>query len=116
MLMHLDSLYSQSHVGFRRQNLPSLLAKYFYDIRSVFESIHELVKDNAPVFFVVGSNHTITSEGRFEIDTVKHIAQIAKACGLILVDQVSMDMLVSRDVFKKNAVASEVILFFRNKL
>lgn len=116
MLIQLDRLYSQSHVGFRRQNLPSLLAKYFYDIKSVFESIHELVKDNAPVFFVVGNNHTITSEGRFEIDTVNHIAKIANACGLILVDQVSMDMLVSRDVFKKNAVASEVILYFRNKL
>lgn len=116
MLIHLDRLYSQSHVGFRRQNLPSLLAKYFYDIKSVFESIHELVKDNAPVFFVVGNNHTITSEGRYEIDTVNHIAKIANACGLILVDQVSMDMLVSRDVFKKNAVASEMILHFKNKL
>lgn len=106
-------LNSTVHVGFRRRNLPALLAKYFFDMRAVLEGIRELLRPGAPAYVVVGNNHTIAGGEKVDIQTATLISDVAAAVGLAPTDRIPMEMLVSRDIFKKNAVASEVILAFR---
>lgn len=109
----IDRVYklnANAKVGFRRKNLPSLLAKYFLDMQHVFRGMLRALRPGAKAYVVVGSNHTIAGGQRVEIDTPALLAQLAESCDFRLVDSIKMEMLVSRDIFKKNASESEEIL------
>ena len=56
---------------------------------------------------------TIAGGQRVDIETDRLLGLIGQSVGLTLAQTIPMEMLVSRDIFKKNAVASESILFFR---
>ena len=113
----IDLIYESNksnQVGFRRQNLPSLLAKYFFDMREVLESFKYLLRSDRPAFVVVGNNHTFSGDQRIEIDTDDLLGKLGESVGLKMEEKLPMEMLVSRDIFKKNAGRAESILFFRN--
>ena len=65
-------------------------------------------------FVVVGNNHTLAGGKRVEITTVRLLAEVAEAVGFEMVEEIPMEMLVSREIFKKNAIESESILHLRN--
>lgn len=109
----IHHLNSEAEVGFRRRNLPALLSRYFFEMRNVFTTFVRMLKPGAPAYVVVGNNHTIAGGQRVEIETDRLLAQLGESIGLRLEDMLSMEMLVSRDVFKKNASNAETILFFR---
>lgn len=108
-------LNSNFPVGFRRKNLSSLLAKYFLDMRFVLIEVEKLLKQAGQAFIVVGDNHTIAGGVRMEIPTTKLLADIAASVGFQIREQITMDMLVPRDIFRKNAVKSERILWLRRE-
>jgi DNA modification methylase len=110
----INELNKNSNVGFRRKNLPSLLAKYFFDMRGSLIEMKQMLKAGAPAYIVIGNNHTIAGGQKVEIKTDNLLGQLGEAVGLNLEETISMDMLISRDIFKRNAVASETILCFRN--
>jgi site-specific DNA-methyltransferase (cytosine-N4-specific) len=112
----IQNVYSRNakvEVGFRRRNLPALLTKYFIDMRQVLESMKGVLKPGGPAFVVVGNNHTIAGGERVEIETANLLTDVARSVGMIPEDRISMEMLVSRDIFRNNAVASEDILCLR---
>lgn len=111
----IDTLNRQVEVGFRRRNLPALLARYFLDMQQVFQTFLRLLKPGAPAYVVVGNNHTIAGGQRVEIETDKLLAYLGESVGLRLEERLSMEMLVSRDIFKENASSAETILFFKNQ-
>jgi len=112
---HVQETNTHADVGFRRRNLAALLGKYFLDTAAVFESLRLLLKARAPVFVVIGSNHTYARGQRIEIPTAMLLGKLAELHGLELVEAIPMEMLVSRDIFKKNASASETILYLRKR-
>lgn len=116
LIKRIESLNSGANVGFRRRNLPALLAKYFFDMRDVIQGIFDALKPGSYAFVVVGNNHTIAGGHRVDIQTASLLRDIAKLRGFEVADSLSMDMLVSRDIFKKNAMTSEEILAFRKPL
>ena len=109
----VDSLNSTIEVGFRRRNLPALLAKYFIDMRDVFVGINSMLKPGCPAYVVIGSNHTVAGGIHVDIDTASILIDLAESIGLKFEERISMEMLVSRDIHKKNACASEEILCLR---
>ncbi len=109
----VDELNREADVGFRRRNLPALLARYFLDMREVFGEIKNMLRANAPAFIVIGNNHTFAGGQRVDIETDRLLGLLGEAAGLRLEDSLAMDMLVSRDIFKKNAGTAETILFLR---
>lgn len=113
LIEKVEQLNTNTNVGFRRRNLSALLAKYFLDMREVLTCFPQLLKPGAPAYVVVGNNHTIAGGERVEIDTPNLIADIALSLGLELTEHIPMDMLISRDIFKRNAMSAEVILAFR---
>jgi site-specific DNA-methyltransferase (cytosine-N4-specific) len=113
LIQKVDTLNSKIEVGFRRRNLPALLTKYFMDMQQVFEGMKAVLRPGRPSYVVIGNNHTIAGGERVEIDTASLLVDIATAVGIKSERRIPMEMLVSRDIFKKNAVASEEILCFR---
>jgi len=113
----IDSIYKlnqSTDVGFRRKNLPSLLSKYFLDMRNVFIEMKRMLAPGAPAYLVIGNNHTVAGGKKVDITTDDFLCQMGESIGLKLEHTIPMDMLVSRDIFKKNAVKTETILCFRN--
>jgi site-specific DNA-methyltransferase (cytosine-N4-specific) len=109
----VEKLNDGTNVGFRRRNLPALLSKYFFDMKEVIEGMKLALKPGHCAFVVVGNNHTIAGGQRVEIQTAKLLQDIAESIGFEIAEPLQMDMLVSRDIFKGNAMASEEILVFR---
>lgn len=113
LISHIEMLNEGTEAGFRRKNLPALLSKYFFDMREVLEGIYQLLKPGGVAFVVVGNNHTIAGGQRVDICTAKLLSQIAETLNFEISPSLPMEMLVSRDIFKKNAMESEEILAFR---
>ena len=115
LIQKVDTLNAGTEVGFRRRNLPALLTKYFTDMQQVFEGIKHVLRPGCPAYVVIGNNHTIAGGERVEIETARLLTGIASELGLKVEGRIPMEMLVSRDIFRNNAVASEEILCFRNE-
>lgn len=113
LITRIESLNSGTSVGFRRRNLPALLSKYFFDMKDVLNGVHMALKPGAMAFVVVGNNHTVAGGHRVDIQTASLLQEVAEMVGLEVAESLSMDMLVSRDIFRKNAMGSEEILAFR---
>lgn len=109
----IENLNEGTGVGFRRRNLPALLSKYFFDMKEVLKGMNLALKPGCVAFVVVGNNHTIAGGQHINIQTASLLKDIARSIGFEVANSLSMDMLVSRDIFKKNAMASEEILAFR---
>ena len=60
LILKIDSLNSKGTVGFRRKNLSALLAKYFFDMKSVLQGIHYCLKPGSSAYIVIGDNHTVS--------------------------------------------------------
>lgn len=113
LVRKIERLNEGTDAGFRRQNLPALLSKYFFDMRDVLSGVHTVLKPGGYAFVVVGNNHTIAGGQRVDIETAKLLAETAAMLRFEVQPSLSMDMLVSRDIFRKNAMATEEILFLR---
>ncbi|MBW2367916.1 MAG: hypothetical protein JRH15_08520 [Deltaproteobacteria bacterium] len=98
--------------GFRRQNLPSLLSKYFFDMKEIFRTYTRLLRPGAHAYVVVGNNHTVAGGQRVEIETDGYLAELGESIGLIVDEQIPMEMLVSRDIFRNNTGSAETIICF----
>lgn len=109
----IDTLNNNHDVGFRRRNLSALLFKYFSDMKCVIHSMHDALKNGGTAYIVVGNNHTIAGGERVDIETAQLLATLANQVGFIVEPSLSMDMLASRGIFRKNAMATEEILYLR---
>lgn len=110
MIQRIDLLNKAGNAGFRRRNLSALLAKYFFDMRETMQQAFSLLKPGGTMFLIVGNNRTTAGGQLIEIRTAEHLGAIASDLGLQMADDMAMDMLASRDVFRKNAMPSEQIL------
>ena len=109
----IHRLNSKGDIGFRRRNTAALLGKYFVDMKEVLSGLRHLLTRKGSLFLVIGNNHTIAGGTRVDIPTADLLHDIAEASGFQLTERIPMEMLVSRNIFKKNAVASETILRFK---
>lgn len=114
LISKIHRLNQKAPVGFRRRNLPSLLYKYFIDMRSVFAGMRTALKPRASAFVVVGNNHTFAGGKRVDILTAELLSDLSKDVGFEEAARIPMEMLVSREIFKKNAIESEYILHLVN--
>ena len=110
LIERIDRLNKATAVGFRRRNLSALLSKYFFDMYSVIEQTHILLRPGGVMFMVIGNNRTTAGRELIEISTADHLAATAETLGFEITNSLSMDMLASRDIFRKNAMKSEQIL------
>ena len=113
LIERIDQLNKEEPTGFRRRNLSALLSKYFFDMREVMQQAFTLLRSGGAMFLVVGSNRTTAGGHTVEIPTPYLLRDIASSLGFQALGDISMEMLVSRNIFKKNAVPSENILMLQ---
>jgi DNA modification methylase len=115
LIDRIDRLNSNGKVGFRRRNLSALLAKYFLDMREVLSQQYGMLRPRGTMYMVIGNNRTTAGGEEVEIETAKHLGQIAETIGFQIDARIPMEMLVSRDIFRNNAMPSEQILSLRKR-
>ena len=110
VIERIDRLNTRGPAGFRRKNLSALLSRYFFDMREVLINIREILRPGGAAFLVVGNNRTTAGGELVQIRTADHLAAIAERERFKVIETLPMDMLPSRDIFRKNAVPSEKII------
>jgi hypothetical protein len=112
----IDRIAAVNHgegVGFRRRNLPALLGKYFLSMLDAMRSARELMKPGAFGHYIVGNNSTEVDGEKIEIPTDHFLVGLGAAAGWTPVEQIPMERIASRDIFRENRGSSETILCFR---
>jgi site-specific DNA-methyltransferase (cytosine-N4-specific) len=115
LIRRIEKLNNGTDAGFRRLNLPALLSKYFFDMKDVLQNVKSLLKRGGSAFLVVGNNHTIAGGQRIDILTADLLEELADQANFSIQPAISMEMLLSRDIFRKNTSESEKILVLRKK-
>jgi len=110
LIVRIERLNRDADVGFRRKNLAPLLAKYFLDMKDVFGSMRRLLRRGGTAYVVVGSNRTVAGGEEVEIPTPRLLNLLAAQVGFETRESIPMEMLVSRDIFRRNAIPTEEIL------
>ncbi len=112
----IDKIAEENHkpqVGFRRRNLPALLAKYFLDMKDSMKMADAMLKPGATAFYIVGSNSTNCAGKKVAIETNRLLWELSERVGWSQERYINMDMPLSRDLFKRNQGASEAVLMFK---
>jgi len=108
-----DVNHHNDKVGFRRRNLPALLARYFLSMLDAMRSVHILMKPGAYGYYVVGNNSTLVKEKKTVIPTDNFLFDLGAAAGWHPVEKIPMELITSRDIFRENRGTSESILCFK---
>jgi site-specific DNA-methyltransferase (cytosine-N4-specific) len=113
----IDRIAKANHdndkIGFRRRNLPALLARYFLSMLDAMRSAHILMKPGAYGYYVVGNNSTFVKDKKIVIPTDNFLFDLGAAAGWHPVEKISMELIASRDIFRENRGSSESILCFK---
>lgn len=99
--------------GFRKRAMPTLLYRYFVDMKQVFRGVHSLLKPDAPFALVVGSNRTTIGGVERAIDTPRLLADIASGSGWRLVEILDLQTYQRYGLHSANAVRSESLVVLR---
>jgi len=113
LIERIYELNSNSSVGFRRQNMPSLLYKYFSDMKLVFRQVWRVLKPGKLFAVIIGSNHTYAGGERVEISTDQLLIDIGESLGFQIVQRMAMTDQPAYMIHSKNMVQSETIFILR---
>ncbi|MEM7534921.1 MAG: RNA methylase, partial [Chloroflexota bacterium] len=100
--------------GFRRQAVPLLMYRYFYNMREMFEQVKLITKKEAPFALVVGHNRTTLGGKVFDLDTPAYLKEIAEACGWQHIESYPLQTYQRYDIHKTNSVKLETLLVLNN--
>ena len=96
-----------SRDGFRRQATPTLIYRYFADMRQVFAGLVKVLPKRAKLAFVVGATHTTLSGQRFDIDAPKWLAHIAEQLGFTVKEVIPLQTYQRYGLHQKNSIQAE---------
>ncbi len=102
----------QTASGFRKQNLPALLFRYFQDMKLAFDNMAYVLKPGASSFVVVGDSKTTAGEDIIPIPTGALLTEVASLCGLQCVEQIPISVTTENMAHIRNAIVENVVLHF----
>ena len=113
LIDHIASSYHEEGVGFRRRNLPALLAKYFLDMHDSMKASYQMMKNGSEAYYIVGNNSTNIKGQNIKINTNELLWELGTKIGWQQSKYIDMELLQSRDIFKENCGTAESILMFK---
>ncbi|MBN1874933.1 MAG: hypothetical protein JXA33_11940 [Anaerolineae bacterium] len=114
LIDEIAEVYHTDTVGFRRRNLPALLSRYYLDMLDAMKAARRMMRPDSMAFYVVGNNSTRVQGKRVVIPTDRFLWEIGGKAGWHQEKFIDMELLPSRDIFRKNTGTSESILVFRS--
>jgi hypothetical protein len=99
--------------GFRRQNLPSLLLRFFSDMLLVFRNCAGVLRPGGEAMMVVGDNVTEVRGLKRRIPTTDFVALLGRSVGLTLVERIPITVTTEHYVHLGNAITRNEVIRFR---
>ena len=99
--------------GFRKQNTPFLLYKYFADMSQMFNRVHKLLKKDAYFCLVVGYNKTSIGKPQL-IDTPSLLAEEAIMQGFRLEEIIPLETYQRYGLHAKQAITGEALIVLKS--
>lgn len=112
-IRRLRDLNRSVQVGFRRENLPSLLLKYFRDMADVLQEMARVLRPGGYCVIIIGNNRTVAGHQLVDIPTGDLLVDIAAKKGLRLWKALDMTDQPAYLPHSQNGIRSETILFFQ---
>jgi len=109
----LEVTRSDNTAGFRRQQLPTVLAKYFVGVAAVLSELRTRLLPGSHLWFVLGDSRTQVGGRRWIIPTVDEFASIAKHAGYDYVERVPITVTREDVVHAKHAITENAIVHLR---
>lgn len=112
-LQALDARVKQSDAGFRRQNMPALLMRFFTDMQVILQNCRVSLKKGGQAMIIIGDNRTTIGDKEIRIPTTDWIQEIAKSEHFDLVERLDISVTTENLVHIKNAIKENVVLWLR---
>jgi hypothetical protein len=103
-------------VGFRRENMPALLWRYFKDMHANLTNVAALLKPGSTAYYVVGDSRTNAGGTWVPIETCRHICEIAEMVGLTVHSPIQIDVTTENYKHIKNAITTNEVLIFQKPI
>jgi len=115
IIRRIHALNKSSIVGFRRQNMASLLYRYFNDMAMVFRNLDQLLRVGGSAFFVIGDTTTVAGDEPIAIKSGKVLQEFALSVGWEVKDVIPITVTTENRLHIKNSVTENDILWFVKK-
>lgn len=100
--------------GFRKQAVPTLVYKYFSEMKEMFINVKTMLKQDARYGLVVGHNKTMLGEKKYNIDTPELLAILAEDCGWDIEEIFPLQTYKRYGLNSKNAINKESLIILKN--
>lgn len=114
-LQDFTARVSAAKVGFRRENMPALLMRFFLDMKTVLEHCYRSLRSGGEAMIVIGDNRTRLNRNYERIATTEFLAEIASDIGFKLKERINISVTTENLVHIKNAITSNVVLRLTKK-
>ncbi len=114
-IKRIYDLNYNAQVGFRRKNKPSLLYRYFMDMRTAMLQMHRLLKENGICMIIIGDNVTTAGNAKCQIPihTAQYLRLIAESIGFQTVEEIPITVSRENVAHFRHAITKNKILIFK---
>ena len=109
----LRNAFDPNRDGFRRQNTPAVVYRYFAGMTQAMAIARKYLKEGGWLAFIVGKNRTSLGGNEYLIDTPDLLAATGKHVGLKFIDMYKLDTYSRYDVHSRNSIRDERLLIMQ---
>ena len=109
----LKNAYDRDTDGFRRQNTPAVVYRYFAGMTRVMTMAERCLRKGGWLAFIVGPNRTSLGGAKFLIDTPALLAATGAHVGLEVREMYELNAYSRYDVHSRNSIREERLLVMR---
>jgi site-specific DNA-methyltransferase (cytosine-N4-specific) len=109
----LVEAYDSEVDGFRRQNTPAVVYRYFAGMKQAMTSARKYLRNGGWLAFIVGPNRTTLGGETFVIDTPALLAATGEHIGLQVVEIHELNTYSRYDVHSRNSIRKERLLVMK---
>lgn len=111
-IYHQNSL---NRAGFRKDNMASLIYRYYRDMTSVLRNLNQVVAKNGSIFFVIGENVTEAGNIKIPITSSMVLQEIGSTIGWEIKEIIPITVTQENRLHNKNGITRNDILWFTKK-
>jgi len=112
-LTKLVSQLKQAGGGFRKQNMPALLQRFFMDMKKVVSNCRTYLKNGGEAMIIIGDNRMNVGDKEKLIPTVDFVELISNKSGFKTIERINISVTTENLLHMKNSITQNVVLRLR---
>lgn len=113
IISQIYRLNKNADVGFRRKNKAATLYKYYRDMTLVLSNLHQVIRSDGNLFFVIGDNKTVAGDTEIIIKSSQMLQETGALLGWELVDVIPITVTQENRNHNKNGITANDIIWFK---